>query len=191
MSYFWNHNLLLQVNERVCFWAAVSRCSDGFVRPWLSFGLPRSAAQKPFWQTESLQFQAAESRSSDRGSSSHLPCTCSRPRDRKQCWWTDADWWTAPDFDFSYSALHVGHLVGKLGLWSVGQLMVERVAQILLNGVFITDLDKAGWTVCVEWSWVGCTCEGCGLKRQALRCGLYLTLQLGRLFGMLGFQSFR
>lgn len=120
----------------------------------LSFGLPRSAAQKLFWQTESLQFQAAESRSSDRGPSNHLPCTCSRPRDRKQCWWMDADWWAAPDFDFSYSALHVGQLVDKLGLWSVGQLMVERVAQILLNSIFIPDLDKTEWTACEKWWWV-------------------------------------
>lgn len=54
----------------------------------------------------------------------------------------------APDFDFSYSALHVGQLVDKLGLCSVGQLMVERVAQILLDGIFITDLDTTEWTVC-------------------------------------------
>ena len=49
----------------------------------LCFISPRSAAQKHFWQTESQQFLAAESRSSERGSSSRPPCTCSVSRDKK------------------------------------------------------------------------------------------------------------
>lgn len=54
--------------------------------PTILFSLisPRSAAQKRFQQTESQRFLAAESRSSERGSSSRPPYTCSTVRDRKQ-----------------------------------------------------------------------------------------------------------
>lgn len=50
----------------------------------------------------------------------------------------------------SYLALQVGELSSKLGLQSVGQLVVNWTCQLLLNSLFIQDLQHTEGATCGE-----------------------------------------